>query len=223
MDSKRNLFGKRLSYGMKTGQKNTGKTGKGRLMNGYEKATAATTLSDEEITELYFSRDESAIVQTQKKYGRLFLSIAAGITGCAEDAMECVNDTYLKLWNSIPPERPKNLKAYGGRIARNLAINRAEYNGAERRGGGELVAELDESVPDSVSSDSPGEISRAIDAFLRKEDRLSRVTFVLRYWHCLPLDEISKRTGAGVPAVKSRLFRTRAKLKRYLEKEGIPL
>ena len=192
-------------------------------MKGNVKETSEKTFSDDEITELYFSRDESALVLTQQKYGRLLISIASGITGSVEDAMECANDTYLKLWNSIPPERPKSLKAYSGRIARNLAINRAEYNSAGRRGGGEILAELDDSVPAVEPSDSPGEISRAIDSFLRKEDRLSRVTFVLRYWYCMSLDEISKRTGAGIPAIKSRLFRTRAKLKRYLEKEGITL
>lgn len=180
-------------------------------------------LSDDAITDLFFARDEDAIKQTERKYGRLFLSIAAGITRSAEDAMECTNDTYLKLWNSIPPEHPVSLKAYGGRIVRNLAINRAEYNGAACRGGGEIRAELDESVPDSEESETPGEISRAIDAFLRTQDRLSRVTFVLRYWYCMSLEEIAKRTGAGVAGVKSRLFRTRKKLKNYLEKEGIAL
>ena len=192
-------------------------------MSGYVKDPSEQLLSDEAITDLFFARDESAIAQTERKYGRLFFSIAAGITENREDAMECTNDTYLKLWNSIPPERPRSLKAYGGRIVRNLAINRAEYNSAACRGGAEILAELDESVPDTGPTDAPGEISRAIDSFLRAEDRMSRVTFVLRYWYCLPLEEIAKRTGSGVAGVKSRLFRTRKKLKIYLEKEGIPL
>ena len=136
--------------------------------------------------------------------------------------MECVNDTYLKMWDSIPPNRPDNLKAYGGRFVRNAAINRAEYNSAERRGGGELLAELDECC--TGTSDAPeGEITRAIDSFLRTIDRESRVIFVLRYWYMTPLEKIAKRLGCGIPGVKSRLFRTRQKLKEHLEKEGISL
>ncbi|MBR6917212.1 MAG: RNA polymerase sigma factor, partial [Clostridia bacterium] len=158
----------------------------------------------------------------ESKYGKLFASISEGITGSREDALECVNDTYLRLWNSIPPERPANLKAYGGRIVRNVSINRAEHDNAKRRGGGEILVELDETVPDR--SDAPcGEISGLIDSFLRKEDRESRVTFVLRYWYCAPLDEIARRLSISESAVKSRLFRTRKKLKSYLEKEGVSL
>ncbi len=192
-------------------------------MNGNSTDCAGQMLSDDMIADLFFARDERAIAETEKKYGRLFRSIAAGITESMQDAMECTNDTYLKLWNSIPPERPRSLKAYGGRIVRNLAINRAEYNSASCRGGAEILAELDESVPDTSLPDAPGEISRAIDSFLRSQDKASRVTFVLRYWYCLSLEEIAKRTGSGVAGVKSRLFRTRNKLKQYLEKEGITL
>ena len=191
-------------------------------MDGSTRAGRAVPLSDGEITELYLARDESAIVQTEKKYGRLFRSIAAGITGSAEDAMECVNDTYFKMWNSIPPNRPESIKAYGGRIVRNTAINRAEYSSAERRGGGELTAELDECFAGTPDVQE-GEITSAIDSFLRTVDRKSRTAFVLRYWYCMTTEEISKRMGTNVSAVKSRLFRTRAKLKTYLEKEGISL
>ena len=191
-------------------------------MDGILTAENTAAGSDDEIVSLFFSRDENAIIRVEKKYGHLFRSIAKGITGSDEDAMECVNDTYLRMWNSIPPESPRSIKAYGGRITRNLAINRAEYNSAARRGGGEILAELDESVP-SAESEPEGEISSAIDAFLRSEERENRVTFVLRYWYCLPLDEIAKRTGCGVQTVKSRLFRTRKKLKEYLEREGITL
>ena len=180
--------------------------------------------SDEEIVGLFFSRSEEAIVKTEKKYGKLFRSISLGITGDPEDAMECVNDTYLKLWGSIPPEKPSSLKAYGGRIIRNLSINRAEYNRAEKRGGGQILAELDESVPSSNAADSgDGEISGLIDSFLRNIDRESRVMFVLRYWHCMTLEDVAKKTGKTVQTIKSRLFRTRNKLKSYLEKEGISL
>jgi len=198
------------------------KKGKGRMDNITQASLHLP--SDEEITSLFFAKTESAISETERKYGRLFLSISAGILGNAEDAVECVNDTYLKLWNSIPPERPKNLKAYGAKIVRNLSINRAEYNSAERRGGGEVLEELSESIPDGLFDPfDEGEISRSIDTFLRRQDRESRVIFVLRYWYCTPLEQISKKLGLSVPNVKSRLFRTRKKLKSYLEKEGISL
>ena len=187
-------------------------------------ATRALLLSDEDITELFFERNEDALAATERKYGRLFLSIAAGITGNTEDAAECVNDAYMKLWKSIPPERPRSLRAYGAKIVKNLSVNRAEYNCAERRGGGEIMAELDESVPDESASEiEERELSSAIDSFLRTLDRENRVVFVLRYWHCMSLENVAKRVGCSVSNVKSRLFRTRKKLKDYLEKEGVSL
>jgi len=184
----------------------------------------AVPQTDDEITELFFAKNEDAVAATERKYGRLFLSISLGILGNFEDAKECVNDTYMKLWGSIPPERPKNLRAYGAKIVKNLSINRAEYNSAACRGGGEIFAELDESVPNERTSPfEEGEVSALIDSFLRKMDRESRVAFVLRYWYCIPLEGIAKRLGSTVPTVKSRLFRTRKKLKSYLEKEGVSL
>ena len=181
--------------------------------------------NDAKITELFFTRDERALDETSRKYGRLFFSIAHGILESEQDAEECVNDAYMKLWSSIPPERPSSFAAYGGRIVRNLSINRAEYNRAARRGGGAILTELDESVPDSApsSEESEGEISRLIDAFLRLCDRENRVMFVLRYWYCMPLEEIARKVGKPVSFVKTRLFRTRAKLRGYLEKEGVSL
>lgn len=187
-------------------------------------AERASLLSDDDITKLFFERNEEAIAATERKYGRLFLAIAAGITGSAEDAAECVNDTYMKLWKSIPPESPRSLRAYGARIVKNLSVNRAEYNSAARRGGGEIMAELDESVPDENASDiEERELTGAIDTFLRALDRENRVVFVLRYWHCMSVENVAKRVGCSVSNVKSKLFRTRKKLKEYLEKEGVSL
>ena len=191
-------------------------------MNGYVQSKECGLPTDEEITSLFFSRNEDAIMQTEKKYGKLFRSISLGITGDAEDAMECVNDAYLKMWSSIPPERPQSIKAYGGRIVRNLSINRAEREGAMKRGGGAILAELDESIPDPSDGDCR-ELASMIDSFLRGIDRESRVMFVLRYWYCMALEDVAKKTGKTVQTVKSRLFRTRNKLKGYLEKEGITL
>ena len=185
--------------------------------------TVSSYLTDEKITDLFFDRDERALSETGQKYGRLFFSISSGILENREDAEECVNDTYLKLWRSIPPERPKSLMAYGARIVKNLSINRAEYKGAVRRGGDVIFEELDEAIPENEGDSDEGEITLAIESFLRRIDRESRVAFVLRYWYMTPLEEIAKRLGCGVPGVKSRLFRTRQKLKDHLEKEGISL
>ena len=125
-----------------------------------------------------------------------------------------------KNWNSIPPERPKNFRAYGAAIVRNVSINRYEYNTASRRCG--VLAELDESVPDT--SDGNGEdIARAIDSFLRTLDRESRAAFVLRYWYCESIGSVASRLCCSEQSVKSRLFRIRKKLKSYLEKEGVSL
>ncbi len=180
--------------------------------------------SDEEIVRCFFNRDENAIAETQKKYGALFFSISLGILNSPEDAMECTNDTYLKLWNSIPPECPRSLRAYGARIVKNVSLNRAEYNSAEKRGGGAILAELDESTPDLYSVAWPLEnVTALIDSFLRRTDRESRAAFILRYWYCLPVEEVARRTGRTVSSTKTRLFRTRQKLKEYLEKEGVSL
>ena len=169
---------------------------------------------DGEICDLFFARDERAVERTAEKYGRLFFGIAMRILGVEQDAEECVNDTYMKLWGSIPPERPASLSAYGGRIVRNLSINRAEYYGADRRGGGAILEELDESVPDTTPYPlETEEISRHIDAFLRGCDRESRVMFVLRYWYCMPLEEIASRFGTSLS-----LGRTTGRRDRYRER-----
>ncbi|MBQ7715285.1 MAG: sigma-70 family RNA polymerase sigma factor [Clostridia bacterium] len=193
-------------------------------MTGEDIRRSAPYAEDEEIIRHFFERDENALVETQKKYGKLFLSISLGILKSPEDAMECVNDTYLKLWNSIPPDCPRSLRAYGARIAKNLSLNRADYNNAEKRGGGEILTELDESVPDTTAdAESFGDLTSLIDSFLRKTDRESRVEFVLRYWYCLPVEEVAHRTGRTVSSTKTRLFKTRQKLRKYLEKEGVSL
>ncbi len=179
---------------------------------------------DAEITELFFRRSEDALRQTETKYGKLFFTVAAGITGNYEDAAECVNDTYLRLWNSIPPERPVNLKAYGVTVVRNFALNRVEHDRAGKRGGGEILAELDESIPDSSQNAADtGELAALVDAFLRAQNRKNRAVFILRYWHCESLEDIAEKCGCSVQSVKSGLCRTRKKLKTYLEKEGVSL
>lgn len=187
-------------------------------------AVRETAPSDEDITALFFSRSENAIMLTEKKYGKLLRHIASNILPDFRDVTECVNDTYLKLWNSIPPQKPASLRAYASKTVRNISLNRSDYNNAEKRCPADaLLEELSDSIPDRGTEEEEGEIGKAIDAFLRGIDRESRAIFVLRYWYFEPEENIAKKLGASVPKIKSRLFRTRKKLKNHLEKEGISL
>ncbi len=182
------------------------------------------TLSDGEIKALYLSRDESAVDETAKKYGALFYKIASGILP-REDAEECVNDAYLKLWNAIPPQDPKSLMAYGAKTVRNVALSRLEHDSAKKRGGDVLISELDECAPVTDGADpvSDSELSEAIDRFLRGLSREKRVIFVLRYFNGEGIDDVARRMSCGAGRIKTILHRTRKELKAYLEKEGISL
>ena len=180
-------------------------------------------LNDDEIISLFFSRDESAISRTEEKYGKLFKHIAFNILESAEDTEECVNDVYMKLWNAIPPEKPLNLKAYGAKTARNTALNRAEYNQAGKRILNELCTELNDSLPDTAAAAESDDLKELINAFLRSLKKETRVIFVLRYFYGEQTDEIASMTNSSETKVRSQLFRTRKKLKEYLEKEDISI
>ena len=180
------------------------------------------TISDNRIVELFFARDESAIRAVSLKYGALFRSIAAGILGDIREAEECENDTYLRLWNAIPPARPANLGAYGAKAARNLALDALAKRGAEKRGGGIVFTELDDSLPDpSGRVADERELGSLIDKFLRSLKKTERVMFVKRYFYGKPLEQTAAECGCGAAKVRSQLFRTRKKLKAFLEKEGV--
>ena len=173
------------------------------------------------VVSLYLQRSEKAIRETERLYGRLFLRIAANITADPGLAEEVVNDTYLALWNRIPPAQPESLQAYGSAVARNLAISRVRAERAGKRP--QVLCELDEVFPDVSEKDPAGDtdLGEHLTRFLQAEDRLSRVVFVMRYFEEEPLDRIAERTGLSEGAVKSRLHRTRQKLRKYLEKRGI--
>lgn len=179
-------------------------------------------LKDNEIVGLFLVRNERALAETSRKYGALFKSVAENILGNRSDAEECENDVYLRLWNAIPPARPQNLGAYGAKTARNLALDALAKRGAEKRGGSVIFEELDDSLPDRSGREADeNELGALIDSFLRKLEKRERVTFVLRYFYGEPLEKIAEKTACRVPAVKSQLFRTRKKLKAFLEKEGV--
>jgi RNA polymerase sigma-70 factor (ECF subfamily) len=182
-------------------------------------------MDDKDIIRLYFERAEDAIGKTAEKYGALCHTIAKNILGNDEDAKECVNDTYFAVWNRIPPEKPNSFCAFIGKIARNIALTRLDYNMAScRNGNADIVLdELAEILPDeNVDMDAEGEaLMRALNLFLSREKERSRVIFVRRYFHCESMAEIAKKVHMQESAVRSSLFRTRKKLAIYLRKQGL--
>lgn len=185
-------------------------------------------MDDQTIIELYWARAEDAIRETSAKYGGLCRSIAGNILASPEDREECVNDTWLSLWNAMPPHRPSRLAAFVGRVARNLALKKFDYLTARRRCP-EAVCSLEE-LGDCVSGRETVEseleerrIERSISEFLRGQEEEKRNMFLLRYWYFEPIEGICRRTGYSESKVKSMLSRTRRKLREHLEREGIEL
>lgn len=185
-------------------------------------------MDDQEIIALYWAREEDAIRETCGKYAPLCRSIVGRILASREDGEECLNDTWLGLWNAIPPQRPRRFAAFVARVARNLALKRYDYVTAARRSP-EAVRSLEE-LGDCVSGRETVEsevenrrTEEAISAFLRGLEEEKRTVFLLRYWHFMTVGDICRRTGFGESRVKSMLSRTRRKLREHLEQEGIEL
>ncbi len=184
-------------------------------------------MDDAKIVELYHARDESAISESDRKYGRYCRTVAYGILRNGEDTEECVSDTYLRAWNAMPPHRPENLKTFLGKITRNLSMDRLDRLTAEKRGAGESTAvleEIAECVPAGAADETDGAILKeAIDRFLAGLPDGTRKIFVRRYWYMDSVKEIAARYGVSESRVKVTLFRTRNRLRTHLEKEGISL
>lgn len=186
-------------------------------------------MDDSQIVELYWNRDESAIPATAKKYGSYCTTIASNILDSAEDVEECVNDTYLSAWNSIPPHRPSVLAAFLGKLTRNLSFNRYKYNTADKRGGGELTMVLEElaelvSGRDDVEQEVlRKELATALDDFLETLPQQKRDILVCRYWYTDSVAEIAKRYGMRADTVSMTLNRLRKKLQAYLSERGFEL
>ena len=184
-------------------------------------------MDDKEIVKLYYQRDENAIAATAQKYGSYLYHIAIHITAHASTSEECVNDTYLGAWNSIPPQRPAVLQTYLGKITRRIAIDRYRKNTAAKRGGNEVslsINELEECIPaiSSVEQEIEGrQLSEIINTFLAALPLEKRRAFLLRYWYSLSIKEISDLLGASEPKIRNMLSRIRKELKVYLEKEGL--
>ena len=186
-------------------------------------------MDDNMIIDLYWARSESAINETALKYGNYCLKIAMNILQNQEDSDECVNDTYLRAWNAIPPQRPTIFPSFLGKITRNLSLNKYRKQRTKKRGGYEvalLLDELEDCIPSGRSVEAEyeaGVIAKTIDSFLYSIDAESRIVFVRRYWYVDSIRSIAARFQMNESKVKSMLFRTRNKLKIYLEKEGMTI
>lgn len=180
-------------------------------------------MTDEQIVKLYLDRDETALVETRTMYGKLLQSVAFNILRNKQDAEECENETCLKAWNSIPPNKPQRLCAYLCKIARRLALDRYDYNHAAKRGEALPLEELSECLAGAgCAEDRLTETAFAdiINGFLAKSDRDTRVIFMLRFWFGYSIAEIANKLGASESKVKTRISRTLKKLREHLGKEG---
>lgn len=186
-------------------------------------------MRDSDIIALYWARDERAIAATADRYGSYCYSIAYNILYSHEDAEECVNNTYLGAWESIPPQHPKRLSAYLGKITRNLSLNRYKKNRVRKRGGGQtelVLSELEDCIPSKKSVEHAVEemvFVEAINRFLYAMPEQKRNIFIRRYWYLYSIQDIAKAYGMSESKVTSMLFRMRKELKTHLEKEGITL
>ncbi len=183
-------------------------------------------MDDAAIVTLFWQRDERAIRESEQKYGGYCRSIARSLLSDEQDAEEVLSDTWLRAWNSIPPQRPERLSTYLGKLTRNLSLSRLRELMAQKRGGGELPLALEE-LADCVPG--PGgpeeelearELGRALRRFVCTLPRRERDVFVGRYYFLAPLEELSRKTGCSQSKLKSMLFRTRKKLNRFLQEEG---
>ena len=184
-------------------------------------------MEDEQIVDLYWQRSDLAISETNQKYGRYCHTIAYNICGTEEDAEECVNDTWFRAWNLMPDQRPTILSAFLGRITRNFAINLIKTKNRIKRGGGKAVLaldELEECIPGGRNPEQALEekqLEKAIGRFVSQLPQPEKTIFVLRYWRVAPIDEIAEKLQFSKGKIKSSLFRTRRKLRDYLQEEGL--
>ena len=180
-------------------------------------------MEDEKIVALYWDRSEDAIRQTQIKYGRLLHSLSLNILKSRRDAEECVNDTYLGAWNSMPPHRPGLLRAFLCRLTRNISLNRYDYNRAEKRNP-ECLVSLEELYNCLALNEDPVEeleLGELINSFLDTLPQEQREIFLRRYWCFDSIRQIAARYGCSESRVTSLLFRVRVRLREHLQEGGI--
>ncbi len=183
-------------------------------------------MQDNEIVELYFSRNEAAIKETDSKYGALCYRVAYNILGIAEDSEECVNDTYLSVWEKIPPTKPDSLKAFICRITRNISISRYRSSHSKKRYSGmeTMLSELRECVPSpyNVSEQADAaQLSQYISSWLDSLSAEDCALFVRRYWFGDSVKALAEKCGTAPEKMSQRMFRLRKSLRAYLEERGV--
>lgn len=182
-------------------------------------------MDDRRIVDLYWARDEHAILESDKKYGRMLHSLSYSLLSSREDAEECVNDTYLDAWGAMPTARPEFLGAFLSKITRRISVDRFRKKHREKRGG---IDNLTEELSECISGGrTPSEeyddkrISEQLNEFLYGQPKEKRVMFVLRYFYSSSIDDIADRLGISESKVKTTLFRMRAELKERLEEQEL--
>ena len=183
-------------------------------------------MTDSQIVEMYWDRNEQAVTATSEKYGTYCYSVAYGVLHNEEDSEESVNDTYMSAWNSMPPHKPGILKTFLGKITRRLSIDRWRRKNAEKRGGeiAEVLDELSECISpigDPIAETEKAMLDNTINTFVRELKDTEQRVFLCRYWYAKSVKEIAKLFGFSESKVKVMLMRTRNKLKARLETEGL--
>ncbi len=185
-------------------------------------------MQDIQIVNLYINRDETALAETDNKYGKYLKKIAFNLLSEAEDVEECLNDTYMRAWNTIPPNRPEHLNIYLGKIIRGLSVDLIRRKGADKRGGAQYTVAMSELI-DCVDSETvesgydAKSLGTAVNNFLKGLKPVQRNAFIRRYFFCDSVQEIADGLGYSLSKTKSLLFRMRNALKVYLESEGFLL
>ncbi|MDE7229017.1 MAG: sigma-70 family RNA polymerase sigma factor [Oscillospiraceae bacterium] len=183
-------------------------------------------MEDNAIIQLFNERDEAALSELSKKHGTFFTRLAEGVLRNYEDSQVCVNDAYLKTWETIPPAKPNFLRAFVGSIVKRIAVSMLRASGAQKRGGGEfdlVLEELEECVSDNSSVEDEFDNKQTIEEinkFLRNCGEFDRRVFVLRYWYCESVSTIAAELGMAENKISVSLYRTRKKLKEHLTKGG---
>lgn len=183
-------------------------------------------MEDKQIIELFTERSERAIMEVSKKYGKVCLRTSFNIVNDWDDAEECVNDSYLGVWNAIPPHKPNPLLAFILKIVRNISINRQEFKMAEKRKGNYEIC-LDE-MEDMISSShevedevEAAELTKLIEQYLGTLSADNRILFIRRYWFMDSYKDLSVTTRMTEGNIRTKLSRLRAQLKSYLESQGV--
>ena len=187
-------------------------------------------MDDRDIIQLYFDRSEAAIAASDRKYGPYCRTVAGNILPSSQDVEECVNDTWLRAWNAMPPQRPQRLKTFLGKITRNLALHRWEVLHAAKRGGGQVdlaLEELEGCLPGAGDTEAQiierAVLTQVLNGFVASLSRQGRILFLRRYWYLQPIEQIAREMGISKSKVKMTLSRQRDKLRRRLEEEGCAL